>query len=255
MDSSLVIQGGPRIGRSAALSPGDIRHLGNYRTPANQVQACPPLLVSLTRSDLVSTFQDQAFAGTVDADVFARLEYGAGAESEIVEVDFIAGTTIAIPGNYVNVIAVYPLTANIISDKTVEPWTVQLGCMVGLGEKSPSGTAASARRTVRTPEVNDGAARSIPIPLRSLDVTVFASHASGNAVAGTVLSFSTNLVDAAGAPFFGRPGTDLATVRAGGPAAAAESFRTLIPNSSRSLLIFNTFGATTRYVAVFTVSL
>jgi len=257
MDSSLVILGGPRTGRSASLSPGDIRHLGNYRTLENQVQACPPLIVSLTRSDLVSTFADQALTDAVDADVFARIEYGAGAESEIVEVDFLAGTTLAIPGNYVNVIAVYPPTSvmSASSDKVVEPWTVQLGCMVGLGEKSPTGTAASARRTVRTPMVQTASGRSIPIPLRALDVTVFASHGSGNAVGGTLLSFSTGLVDAGGAPVFGRPGTDLATVRAGGPAAAPDSFRVLIPNSSRSLLIFNNFGGPTRYVAVFSVSL
>jgi hypothetical protein len=254
-ESFLIVVGGPRIGRSASVSPGQRVHLGNFRTPENQLLACPPLIVSLTRSDLVSTFADQAFAGAVDADVYATIEYGAGAESERVDVDYLAGTTLAIPGNFVNVIATYPPLDQVSSDKIVEPWNVQLGCMVGVGEKSPTGTAAAARRTLRTPNVPTGTGRSIPIPIRALDVTVLASHGSGNAVSGTVLSFSTNHVDAAGVLFFGRPGTDLATVRAGGPAAAAESFRVLIPNSARSLLIFNDFGGGTRYVAVFSLSI
>jgi hypothetical protein len=244
MGEALNVFGGTRIGRNGTVVPGQRLQLANYRNP-NEYDAAGPLVLSLMRSDNVANTADQAATDRLDAPIYGEIEYGAGGASETIEVDWIIGSTIAVPGSWCNVRAVFPPLAEIPSVEPVGVWSVAVGVLIDTGIKSPAGSTGSARRTLRQVVDTEGAGVDMAIPLRAIDVTVYCDTFAS--LAGTTVALNTRAVTAPGP----RVGSTLVRSPAGN--AAGQSFTIHIPNGARSWRLDRVGGG--RYVAVFTLSL
>lgn len=249
-----IVQGGPSLeetirsganqGFSTTVARGQVQSVANFRNAYSDES----MLISLMRDD-GSNPPGTGEDGIVDADVFARISYGAGACTEIVDVDWLSGTTLHVPGSNANVAAVYP-SDPLTDSGSVGDWNVRVGAMCTRGRKSAEGPTGTARRTIRLGFIaNSDASQLIAIPNRALSVQVAACNFDGAGVfENTRIDFSSAVTTSP------RTGSDLLRTRAGNAGAYIPG-DIVLPNGARSFRVFNFTGDDIRYTAIFTLAL
>lgn len=238
-----TLTSGANAGTSVVIGPGEVRQVANFRG----AWVDGSLLVSLTRSDIANPNFDGSDVAAVDADVYAQIAYGGGANSETVEVDWLTGTTLHIPGSFAHVSAVYPRLDAIISDVTPAAWSIQCGAMVTLGRKSAEGATGTARRTVRVLTASGTETARLAIPTRAISMRVQVMNSLADILSATEVRLLSVPVSVA------RPGTSILQTMAGAPSWTPHEIE--LPNSARSFTLRQTSMAAIRYAVTFTLAL
>jgi hypothetical protein len=242
---NMALMNGAQQGTPVRLTPGTQRQIANARGPF----ADSSMLVSLTRDD-GSFSTSSGLENGVDADVFARINYGAGGNAEQVDVDFVSGTVLHVPGNFAQIIGVYPALAAQASEVELGDYAVTVGAIVTAGRKSSEGPTGTARRTVRTGLVAHTGVESarFAIPNRAISMRVGVADSPLDALPLTIVRLYT-----VPATFTARTGTHVLTTGAGAPSWTPHDIE--IPNGARSFTLAQTAATDLRYSVVFTLAL